>query len=138
MKARFAPNLREICKVGIRPARSFSRICAQSANQSPFRIQLTSDMDVKLRFSKWKQTFFSRPPGGVPFSPEIPHSLKPSRDISGAGSGIRTHEGVMPNGCHFNSPTHAPSGSQGRRFNHSAIPARSRIQVKETFHLQLT
>jgi SHS2 domain-containing protein len=33
----------------------------------------------------------------------------------------------MPNGCHFNSPTHALSGSQGRRFNHSAIPARSRI-----------
>jgi hypothetical protein len=56
----------------------------------------------------------------------------------GAGSGIRTHEGVTPNGCHFISPIYALSGSQGRRFNHSAIPARSRIQVKETLHSELT
>ena len=83
-EARFAPH-GKFAKLGFAHGSLASRVCAQSPNQWPFRVQSTSDMDVKLRFSKWKQTFFSRPWGGL-LSPEIPHSLKPSRGISGAGS----------------------------------------------------
>src|SRR6266487_2551135 len=43
----------------------------------------------------------SRPPRGYVRTKKSPSHFQPRTPI-GAGSGIRTHEGVTPNGCHVN------------------------------------
>src|SRR2546426_5882555 len=52
----------------------------------------------------------------------------------GAGSGIRTHEGVTPNGCRVLALIFLRS--RGRRFNHSAIPAWSGTRMPVLNHFR--